>query len=277
MTKMCCLPLRPGCGLIIVVDALYGLAVLVVHAILLATMHDRADWVPEGFDWLLQQADLDLGTFHHTQMSGYSEFVLLLLGLFYGVVVTASSLFAFRAVLVPGASFFLQSYLMIGWFQLVVFAISSLGKGSRLCKIRERCFPDLEADCDAMYWLYYQRVWFGVFLALFMLWTLGSYVATLASSSAVYSRLGTVDSAVYSVASPQLQMTHTATAPVMRLVPGQSNAFEAGGGLRVASSRPPPSGPQVMASAPPRVAAKGSEFVVASYTPGSGLRPQARR
>lgn len=173
-----CFSLRIGAGVVLVLNAGYGLSLIVVHALLLGEDKDIASAaatttptalgaapsptttpVAEEVDsgWHLQLMDLDISWGH--ELLRFDDYSCLLCGLIYGVIIVVLSGLMFHATMSHA------SYLAVAarWFvafmhlEMIMFVGLMMAKLSKVCSIQEVYMPKLEMNCDVLQFLYLER------------------------------------------------------------------------------------------------------------------------
>lgn len=190
-----CISLRHAAGAVLVLDAAYGLTLVVLHAVLLG---ERGPAVAEGSTtstlsptehedhWLLQFADLDMSWGH--RLLGFRDQSCLVAGLLYGLLVVAASVFTLNVLFLSGGRGPQQtgfsgpmSLLTLRWYtvfmhvQMVLYLGVCLAKFPILCELREAHFPALEKNCDVLRYIFTERFLYGMVLGSLCLWTFGSF------------------------------------------------------------------------------------------------------
>lgn len=173
--------------MVLVLDAAYGLALVVLHATLLGKIHGDSLASKESREvdhWFVQLVDLDLSWGH--RLMGFDDFACLLSGLLYGVAVITCTTCALGSV-TQGAHGSVSVdgsraepslprwFLVFAHVQLIIYIGQAVAKFPLLCELRRDYFPMLESNCDVLRFAYGERVIVGIAVASLGLWVLGSF------------------------------------------------------------------------------------------------------
>lgn len=176
-----CIPLRYGATAVLVVDAAYGLAMVVVHALLLGEMGEQVNsgqglvHAPNADNWFLQILDLDIAWAH--RLLGFEDYGCLLCGLIYGILIICLCVFTLNAV-IGGAN---TSRMASRWFvafmhiELILYGGLTLAKFPKICDLRRDYLPLLEAGCEVLRYTYFERALIRICIGSVCLWVFGSY------------------------------------------------------------------------------------------------------
>eukprot|EP00927_Polykrikos_kofoidii_P057383 TRINITY_DN51503_c0_g1_i1.p1 TRINITY_DN51503_c0_g1~~TRINITY_DN51503_c0_g1_i1.p1 ORF type:complete len:348 (+),score=31.38 TRINITY_DN51503_c0_g1_i1:95-1138(+) len=194
-----CLSLRFGAVFALVMNAAYGLVLVVIHALLLGKQEDivtttRAPGVPvpavpagatpkEGLHdnvWFLQLLDLDLSFGH--KLLGNNDFTCLLFGLIYGIIILVACGYMVQQVQHGGPHVAVSSRWFVAFMNLeiVIYIGLVLCKFPIVCFLDENFLTRLEMDCDLQRFLYVQRVVVYLVVAGICCWTFSSLAYFLA-------------------------------------------------------------------------------------------------
>lgn len=180
-----CLSLKCGTILALILNALYGLGVVMLHALLLSENHKQVNGfvaTPNGLPvgttrdhWLMQFIDLDLSWGH--RLMGFDDFKCLISGLGYGLLIIVATIFALNSLCKADSArpVALAYFVVFAHFELVMYFAVNLAKYPQLCKLRREYYPSLEATCDVLRFAFVERCVFGLFLGSMVLWIVGSF------------------------------------------------------------------------------------------------------
>eukprot|EP00930_Biecheleria_cincta_P004923 TRINITY_DN10584_c0_g1_i2.p1 TRINITY_DN10584_c0_g1~~TRINITY_DN10584_c0_g1_i2.p1 ORF type:complete len:394 (+),score=62.59 TRINITY_DN10584_c0_g1_i2:86-1183(+) len=209
-----CFGLRQGAIGVLVMNAAYGLCLVVVHALLMGEFNKVEVGGPEGgpaavagegekvakgendfgseaserrlahndgVGWLIQIMDLDIGWGH--ELMGFDDYSNMLAGLSYGIVVIVACGYMLHSIQTGGGSLGLPT--MTRWFvafmnlELMLYIGVVLVKLPQLCKMQTEYMPNLHMECPVQRFMYLQRTLFLIVLASLCIWIFSSYSFTL--------------------------------------------------------------------------------------------------
>lgn len=240
-----CGSLRRGATVVLVLNGLYGLVMIMLHAYLLSEENDsktpgqkeygQAPVRALGeFNWFLQVVDMDLSWGH--RLMGFKDDQCLLAGLLYGVAVSASCTLALSSVV--GREDDQSRLLEVGggpggwgrgrgaeiyrpwlpkWFivfahsQLITYIFQVMTKFTELCDLRHDYFPSLEANCSVLSFQYAQRAFLGAAASTLGLYILGSfaYLGQAEEGRSVGPRLAVIDEERPGSQQPRQKIVHS--------------------------------------------------------------------
>eukprot|EP00747_Dinoflagellata_sp_TGD_P087134 gnl/TRDRNA2_/TRDRNA2_163540_c1_seq1.p1 gnl/TRDRNA2_/TRDRNA2_163540_c1~~gnl/TRDRNA2_/TRDRNA2_163540_c1_seq1.p1 ORF type:complete len:343 (-),score=28.44 gnl/TRDRNA2_/TRDRNA2_163540_c1_seq1:282-1310(-) len=213
-----CISLRYGAVLALVCNAAYGLAMVVVHALLLGEMNPPGEagqlyypgtaegegnappsemiggeggggkYIAEG--WMLQILDLDIAWAH--ELIGFQDYGCLICGLIYGIFVICFTVFTLHSVFhvayVRQRHVPTLMHMDVGrWFvaflhlEMILYIALVLCKLPVLCRLQQVYLPSLDSSCEALRFTYLERALVRIVGGSLVTWTFSSY-AYLASS-----------------------------------------------------------------------------------------------
>lgn len=184
-------------------NALYGLALVIVHALLLgeidkgdvghghgAAMHPQGlPTLPssvknEGVGWLVQLLDLDIGWGH--RLLGFDDQSDLIAGLVYGVVIICICAYTFQQINAPRVGGECVNLPTVSrWFvafmnlELLLYLGLVAIKLPLLCKLQAEFMPNLGMECEVQRFMFLQRSLFLTVAASLGIWVFSSYAFSL--------------------------------------------------------------------------------------------------
>jgi len=182
-----CISLRHGAVAVVSADVAYGLAMVVVHALLLGEQgiavangnggedYQRRPHTPGADNWFLQLLDLDIAWAH--RLLGFEDYWCVLAGLIYGIIIICLCVFTLQAVVHGGP----KSIHVARWFvafmhvELILYGGLVLVKFPKLCDLRRDFLPLLSSACAVLRYTYFERAVIRLFLGSLALWIFGSY------------------------------------------------------------------------------------------------------
>lgn len=199
-----CISLRHGAAGALLLNAVYGLCLVVIHALLLGEGHelpaDSDEPSAEGsgvkevehpeypgerrlasegsevakHDWFLEMLDLDIGWGHN--LLGFDDFTCLLSGLCYGVIVVLLSAYMLHAVMASHQQLAISSrwYVAFLHLEMVLYIGLVIVKMAKLCRLQEEFYPGLQMDCPVLRYVYAQRAIIFLILAALCCWVFSS-------------------------------------------------------------------------------------------------------
>mmetsp|Transcript_109581 Transcript_109581/g.349579 ORF Transcript_109581/g.349579 Transcript_109581/m.349579 type:complete len:274 (-) Transcript_109581:237-1058(-) len=194
-----CFSLRIGATVALSLDFFYGLALVILHALLLGSVHEprserqhevgetrEASFVTGSIEdadrqktgWALQYADLDFGFGH--QLLGLPDQVNMVAGLIYGVVVILVTSYMLQPLFasgdrgrVPSTARFFTNFIHL---QLFLYIFIALVKLPKLCSpIQKVYLTHLYMECHVLWFVYIKDVVVIVVLASFSIWMFSSF------------------------------------------------------------------------------------------------------
>ncbi|CAE7278833.1 unnamed protein product [Symbiodinium natans] len=205
-----CFGLRQGAGGVLVLNALYGLCLVIVHALLLGEIDkeqgaqgaaDRHVVNPgmqprqglpqlpppvknEGVGWLIQLLDLDIGWGH--RLLGFDDQSDLIAGLVYGIIIICICAYTFQQINAPRVGGECVNLPTVSrWFvafmnlELLLYLGLVAIKLPLLCKLQAEFMPNLGMECEVQRFMFLQRVLFLTVAASMCIWVFSSYAFSL--------------------------------------------------------------------------------------------------
>lgn len=161
-----CFSLKHGAATVLVVNAAYGLCMVVIHAILLGKLgeyeedshHERGEHAFGEHRWMRDLVDLDFSWGH--RLLGFDDASCLFAGLVYGIVIIVACGYMFNEVHNGGSKLAMTSRWFVAFMNLEIFLYVTLVlvKLPKLCKLQDRYLPQLEMKCELQRFLYLNRV-----------------------------------------------------------------------------------------------------------------------
>lgn len=174
---------------VLVLDAAYGLVLVVLHAILLGELPKEEDgWNEDSYaekkkHWLQEFVDLDMSWGH--RLLGFDDKTCLVSGLLYGLLVVATTVFTLNLLFLSGPGrqgwggqmslFTLRWYVVFMHVQMVLYIGVTIAKFPKLCKLREEYFVALESNCDVLRFIFAERFVYGLICGSLCIWIFGSF------------------------------------------------------------------------------------------------------
>lgn len=209
-----CVSLKTGATAILVLDAFYGLVLVIVHALLLGEVGElemlviatttaggssadyRGDSSPSPAlrgggssatlltNWYLQMLDLDLAFAHN--LLGFSDYWCLLVGLTYGILVLLICSYTLHAVIHGGPATHAATrwFVAFAHFQLAAYCALALVKVGKVCADQSKFLPMLAMSCQVLRYEYLEQCAVRLVLGALCCWVFASY-AYLLSHGAV--------------------------------------------------------------------------------------------
>jgi len=174
-----CVGLRKGAAGVLAANAFYGLALVVVHALLLGEYKKGGSTQStKGISshWLLQLVDLDIGWSH--RLLGFPDYNCLVCGMIYGILVLVLSSYMCHAVLkehtgnIPGTARWFVAWMNL---EIILYVGIVLAKLPKLCKVQKAYLLALNMNCDLLRYMYLQRVVIFLVSASLGIWIFGSF------------------------------------------------------------------------------------------------------
>mmetsp|Transcript_17800 Transcript_17800/g.41497 ORF Transcript_17800/g.41497 Transcript_17800/m.41497 type:complete len:299 (+) Transcript_17800:167-1063(+) len=210
-----CLTLRTGAAGVLVLNLIYGLTLIVLHAMLLGLSSGEATTpapaapaptaapssssrrltaaaapAPSGYDsWLLSLLDMELAWAH--RLLGMDDHTCITLGLLYGIAVFGLAAGALYLILTHATQAHRIARWYVAWLhvQIIAYVGVVLAKLPSLCEMQEEYWPHLYMDCDVLRFLYLERVFIRVFLASVCTWIFASFSYHLSDSNPVVDQV----------------------------------------------------------------------------------------
>eukprot|EP00440_Ansanella_granifera_P064875 gb/GFBE01070343.1/.p1 GENE.gb/GFBE01070343.1/~~gb/GFBE01070343.1/.p1 ORF type:complete len:351 (+),score=31.38 gb/GFBE01070343.1/:1-1053(+) len=198
-----CFGLRQGATGVLVINASYGLCLVIVHALLLGEVNKgpsgeashvteaRAPEMQQGYErrltenegvgWLVQILDLDIGWGH--RLLGFDDQANLVAGLIYGIVIICACAYMFHSIQSGGGGFGLPN--TTRWFvafmnlELLMYIGVVLVKLPELCKMQAEFMPNLTMECPVQRFMFLQRMVFLIIAASLCIWVFSSFAFSL--------------------------------------------------------------------------------------------------
>jgi len=203
-----CISLRKASGMIIALNALYGFMLVVVHVFIFrerSTIMSAMETAPGRLlqaatpppvvpiasdgggitsrhkdNWYLQVMDLDLAWAHG--VLGLGDWYLCMLGLIYGLVIIAFSIFVLQVVVTNGP----QVKSLSKWFmiflhvELFLYIALVTVKLPLLCKIKQHFLTLMNEDCDVLRFMFFERAVTRIIIGSLCCWVFSSFSYFLA-------------------------------------------------------------------------------------------------
>lgn len=133
-----------------------------------------------GDNWYLQVLDLDIAWAHG--VLGVGDWTLCMLGLFYGVVVIAFSLFVLHAVLTSSktAAVISRWFMMFLHLELALYVALVIVKLPLLCKISVHFLTFMREDCRVLRFMFAERSICRIIIGSLCCWVFSSFAYLLA-------------------------------------------------------------------------------------------------
>jgi len=131
-------------------------------------------------NWYLQIVDLDLAWAHG--VLGLGDWYLCMLGLIYGLVVIAFSLFVMQAVVTnsPAAKSQSRFFMMFLHLELFLYIALVTVKLPLLCKIKHHFLTLMDEDCNVLRFMFAERAISRVIIGSLCCWVFSSFAYLLA-------------------------------------------------------------------------------------------------
>jgi len=194
---------------VLLLDGLYGLLLVVIHALLLGEADTNMIEDSHGKDvilrnaklnhWFLQLVDLDVAWGH--ELLGFEDYSLFIGGLVYGIVIILLCAFMLHTVLTTTAHTmqFVSRWWFVAFlhFEIILYCGLAFAKYPKLCEVREEFMPLLSTDCDVLRFTFLERAGVRGLLGSVCCWIFSSFVYLLGQNDPVIddpkSPEGTVD------------------------------------------------------------------------------------
>jgi len=188
--------------MIILLNAFYGFMMVVVHvfifreprgvmaametiegkaAVPVAAVVPGSDTViAHKHNWYLQVVDLDLAWAHG--VLGFNDWYLCMLGLSYGVIIIAFSLFVLHAVVTAGrtAAVISRWFMMFLHMELFLYVAVVLIKLPLLCRIKHHFLTLMNEDCTVLRFMFAERALSRIIIGSLCCWVFSSFAYLLA-------------------------------------------------------------------------------------------------
>lgn len=208
-----CASLKTGATAILVLDAFYGLVLVIVHALLLgevgelemlvvATTTASSSSAGAGGDfssspalraggsssssrlltnWYLQMLDLDIAVAHN--LLGFSDYWCVLVGLLYGIIVLLICAYTLHAVMHGGPTTHSATrwFVAFAHFQLAAYCGLALVKVGKICVDQPKFMPMLAMDCQVLRYEYLEQCAVRLLLGGLCCWVFASYAYLLSN------------------------------------------------------------------------------------------------
>jgi len=201
--------------MIVLVDAMYGLMLVVVHALLLGERgsyttgsayeagrglqapgapYNQEPQEPTRHDdaWFLQLLDLDYAWAHG--IMGMGDFLLNILGLLYGIAIILVCSFMLHAVLTSSRTTAVVSrwFMMFLHLELALYVVLVVVKMPMLCKIKDHFLVLLDENCSVLRFMFFERAMVRVVIGSLFCWIFSSFAYLLAWGDAAVDDAGHV-------------------------------------------------------------------------------------
>jgi len=178
---------------VLVLDAAYGLFLVVTHSLLLGQEDGGSTTGSPSFDqpadssggdhdsgWMLQLMDLDISWGH--RLLGFDDKTCLVSGLIYGIIILLVCAYMFHAVftgghLLPGTTRWFVAFMTL---QIFLYVFLVFVKYRKLCFIQDNFMPRLEMDCEVLKFMFLERAMVMVIIAGLCCWVVSSLAYFLA-------------------------------------------------------------------------------------------------
>lgn len=179
-----CFGLRQGAAFVLVLNAAYGLALIVVHSLLLGKASQTQAQQPsyQGQDtgssaWALQLMDLDLAWTH--QLMGIDDQSNIICGLLYGIFIVLICGYMFHTVHQGPAPTTTRWFVAFMNLELIIHIGLTVVKLPKLCTIQANFMPDLHMQCNVQRFLFIERALGLLILASLCTWIFASFAYIL--------------------------------------------------------------------------------------------------
>lgn len=206
-----CVSLKTGATAILVLDAFYGLVLVIVHALLLGEVGElemlvvattTAGSQGAGYsgdsssspalrggassssasfltNWYLQMLDLDIALAHN--LLGFSDYWCLLAGLTYGILVLLICAYTLHAVIHGGPATHAATrwFVAFAHFQLAAYCALALVKVGKVCSDQAKFLPMLAMSCQVLRYQYLEQCAVRLVLGSLCCWVFASYAYLL--------------------------------------------------------------------------------------------------
>jgi len=202
-----CISLRKAAGLIILLNAIYGIFMVVVHVFIFrerstimsamaassgalapVTAAPLAAPVIDGggissrhnHNWYLQIVDLDIAWAHG--VLGLGDWYLCMLGLIYGLIIIFFSTFVLNAVVGRGPSSGVVSrwFMMFLHLELILYICLVFTKLPLLCDIKKHFLTLMDEDCNVLRFMFFERAVLRIAIGALCSWVFSSFAYLLA-------------------------------------------------------------------------------------------------
>lgn len=131
-------------------------------------------------NWYLQIIDLDIAWAHG--VLGLGDWYLCMLGLLYGVVIIAFSLFVLHAVITYSrtAGVITRWFMMFLHMELILYIALVLIKLPLLCKAKKHFLTLMDEDCQVLRFMFFERAASRIILGSLCCWVFSSFAYLLA-------------------------------------------------------------------------------------------------
>lgn len=142
--------------------------------------HPPAVVTKHKHNWYLQIVDLDLSWAHG--ILGFNDWYLCMLGLIYGVIIIAFSLFVLHAVATSGrtAAVISRWFMMFLHLELLLYIAVALIKLPLLCRIKHHFLTLMDEDCNVLRFMFAERAISRMIIGSLCCWVFSSFAYLLA-------------------------------------------------------------------------------------------------
>jgi len=164
-----CVSLRRGSWIIAVASLVYGVSLLLLHALI----QEEGVGGAQRFGWWLQELDLDWSFRHIAQQDHQGQMA----GLGYGLVVTIGSVGLLGGVIAE-RPVWIRVGMVLLYLEAAGLVILTARKSKQVCALQPQVYPSLP-QCPLLLVGYIERTIGAVLIALYAATVLGSYAADL--------------------------------------------------------------------------------------------------
>merc|ERR1719498_1724604 len=131
-------------------------------------------------NWFAQVVDLDLAWAHG--VLGLGDWYLCMLGLLYGVVIIAFSLFVLHAVITYSrtSGVITRWFMMFLHMELILYIALVLIKMPLLCKAKHHFLTLMNEDCSVLRFMFFERAASRIIIGSLCCWVFSSFAYLLA-------------------------------------------------------------------------------------------------
>eukprot|EP00747_Dinoflagellata_sp_TGD_P052315 gnl/TRDRNA2_/TRDRNA2_147828_c0_seq4.p1 gnl/TRDRNA2_/TRDRNA2_147828_c0~~gnl/TRDRNA2_/TRDRNA2_147828_c0_seq4.p1 ORF type:complete len:347 (-),score=36.53 gnl/TRDRNA2_/TRDRNA2_147828_c0_seq4:100-1140(-) len=193
-----CISLRTATAMTIVINAVYGLIMVVVHALLIGEIAQSATAGEGGREiyiggenehtsgraygttsrkegWLLQILDLDIAWAHN--LLGFDDFSCIVGGMIYGIIIVCFCIFTLNTVLGPFTNVTVARwYAAFMHLEILIHIALMFCKFPVLCHLREMYLPLMDVNCSLLRFTFVERAVTLLLVASLLCWIVSSFV-----------------------------------------------------------------------------------------------------
>lgn len=199
-----CLDLRQGSAGVLIINAIYGICLIVIHSLLLGepqaavptpAQSPYPSAVPvaikpgDGSHWFLQLMDMDISWGHN--LMGLDNETNLVGGLVYGIIIVLLCGYMFYAIFQAGATLPTTTR----WFcafmnlELIVYVGLAIIKIPKLCKMQATYLDDLYMECKVLQLTFVERAIALLIAGSLCTWIFSSFAYNIGQNySGTYER-----------------------------------------------------------------------------------------